>query len=328
MDLRYYFVRRGSENIYEWTTETFELKSDPATGINYIEKVKDEMTKNHTETDSDIITGYMPEIPGSKMCPVMSYTTYLSALTPGNKYLWQPVKYNKFNYEQKIWYGPGRIGQNTLDSFMTKISDKVGMKDRGYTNHSLRVSGITNLSNNNFTNKQIMSISGHKSQDSLAIYQKVKTNEKLRMGLTLGYTLMNKPLQKAIAPAQIPQLPAILPAPSTAVGNAILPQNIENIEPSRKKSKIVYEEENPIPSNAVAIMDNPSEFEISDEELINMINDTASQNMELTQYNELKSTKGNSETYMKQVVQKKTSPRPPLFQNCTFSGNVTFNINK
>ena len=203
MDLHYYFVRRGCENIYEWTKETFKLKQDPATGINYIEKVQDKETKNHRETDSDIITAYMPEIAGSKMCPVMSYITYVSALSPETEYLWQSCKYNKFNYEKKVWYGPGHVGQNTLDSFMTNLSDKVGLKERRYTNHSLRVSGITNLSSNNFSNKPIMSISRHKSQESLGIYQKVNANEKLRMGMTLGYTLLHKPQNQIVAPAQI-----------------------------------------------------------------------------------------------------------------------------
>ena len=69
---------------------------------------------------------------------------------------------------------------------------------------SLRVSGITNLTRNNFSYKQIMSISGHKSIESLVIYQKVNANEKLCMGLTLGYTLLNAPQPtEVIAAAQV-----------------------------------------------------------------------------------------------------------------------------
>ena len=84
------------------------------------------------------------------------------------------------------------------------IVDKIGMKRKGYSNHSLRVFGITNLTREKFRNKQIMSISGHKNQDSLAIYQKVNADEKLRMGLTLGFSLMNISVKKKILkPAQI-----------------------------------------------------------------------------------------------------------------------------
>ena len=173
MDLHYYFVRRGSENIYKWTKSTFKVVKDPDTGITYIEKDEDEETKNHKETNEEIVAAFMPEIRGSRMCPVVSFT---------------------------------RVGQNTLDMYISNLCGKIknGSENKNYTNHSLRVSGITNLTGNNFTNKQIMSISGHKNQESLAIYQKVNANEKLRMGLTLGYTLLNKPIQQeVIAPAQV-----------------------------------------------------------------------------------------------------------------------------
>ena len=325
MDLRYYFVRRGCENIYNWTKDTFKIVTDKDTNLTYIEKVQDEETKNHKEVDSDIITAYMPEISGSKMCPVMSFTTYVSSLSPQSKYLWQSARFNKFNYSEKVWFGPGRVGQNTLDSFVTNLSQKLGMKDKKYTNHSLRVSGITNLTRENFTNKQIMSISGHKNQDSLAIYQKVNSDEKLRMGLTLGFSLMNPPAQhKALLPAQISN------------------QNLPTImyEPSPKKQKLSYEPENPIPTydSTVAIVANSppenqfnvTEFDISDQDLMNMITDTAN-SMEMTQYsaeNKTSSTVNETTVTTKQVLQKRTSPRPPLFSNCNFHGGVTININK
>ena len=189
------------------------------------------------------------------------------------------------------------------------------------------MSGITELTRNKFTNKQIMNISSHKNQESLAIYQKVNKNEKLRMGLTLGFALTNKPLPPvSITPAQIQQVPAIIPSiqlAAPAIGYQTSPQN------PAKKQRIQYEEENPIPSNddmQLALQD--ENYDISDQELITLINDTAVENMQPTQYNEVKSSDGTNETHMKQLVQKKTSPRPPLFSNCTFSGNVTININK
>ena len=318
MDLRYYFVRRGCENIYHWTKDTFKLVKDATTDIVYVEKVEDEETKNHKETNNEIITAFMPEIKGSRMCPVMSFTTYLSALSPNTPYLWQSLKYEKFNFATKVWYGPGRIGQNTLDSFITKLAKNIGLEEKRYTNHSLRVSGIINLTRNKFSNKQIMSISGHKSQESLAIYQKVNANEKLRMGMTLRYTLNNMPCQQVtVAPAQIQQ----------------------ESEPPAKKQKITYEVEDPIPSNnnALAIPDNQQmnknmddDFEISDQELLSIINETAEvETMEMTQYNEVKtSTNGNNKTMLKQVVQKRNSPRVLIFNNCHFGGNVTMNINE
>ena len=56
-----------------------------------------------------------------------------------------------------------------------------------------------------------MSLTGHKSMTSLAIYQKVNSDEKLRMGFTLGYSLLKTPLALP-QPPQPPQL--ALPQPS------------------------------------------------------------------------------------------------------------------
>lgn len=46
-DIRYYFCRRGGENIETMTKGTFELKYDVNTKMAYVKKVRDEMTKNH-----------------------------------------------------------------------------------------------------------------------------------------------------------------------------------------------------------------------------------------------------------------------------------------
>ena len=321
MDLRYYFVRRGCENIYNWTKDTFRIVTDATTQITYIEKVEDEQTKNHTEMDSEVITGYMPEIKGSKMCPVMSFTTYISALSPLSNYLWQSAKYNKFNYAEKIWYGPRRVGQNTLDSFITKLAEKTGMKEKGYSNHSLRVSGITNLTKNNFSNKQIMSISGHKKHWKFGYLPESQQWWKIKDGshTWIQFGELSK-TKKHLQPAQI--------------------ENLDTDEPQAKRQCIEYEPENPIPSdnNALAICTSEtknndfeaSDYDLSDQDLLNLINDTAN-TVELTQYNAQTTTIVNDTTSVtkQQVVQKKQSPCPrPLFANCTFAGGVTININK
>ena len=98
MDLRYFFVHRGSENIYNWTKNTFKIITDES-GLIYIKKVEDEQTQNHQETDSEITTGFIPEVRGSKLCPVMSFTTYLSALSPTFDKLWQQPRFTKIQLE-------------------------------------------------------------------------------------------------------------------------------------------------------------------------------------------------------------------------------------
>ena len=61
-DIRYYMCRRGGENIADMTKSTFQLQYDTETQISYVRKVEDELTKNHQECDTEIITGFMPQI--------------------------------------------------------------------------------------------------------------------------------------------------------------------------------------------------------------------------------------------------------------------------
>ena len=54
-DLRFCFCRRGNENVHKWTKDSFQLKFDTETSMAYIEKVIDEETKNHKETNAKIL---------------------------------------------------------------------------------------------------------------------------------------------------------------------------------------------------------------------------------------------------------------------------------
>lgn len=59
-----------------------------------------------------------------------------------------------------------------------------------YTNHCIRVMSMTQLSKV-YNPHQVMSVTGHKSLQSLAIYQRVHADEKMSMGMSLTYSLLN-----------------------------------------------------------------------------------------------------------------------------------------
>lgn len=90
------------------------------------------------------------------------------------------------------------------------LSCKLSQK---YTNHSIRATGASILSKNKFNDAQIMSVTGHKSVQSLSVYQRVDTQEKLEMGQALGVTMGAVPAQIAALPA--PPIRQALTAPST-----------------------------------------------------------------------------------------------------------------
>ena len=175
-DIRYYFCRRGNENVEFMTKDMFKLRFDMETKISYVMKIVDELTKNHKENDDELITGFMPSIKNCDgsihpLCPVRSFENYFTHLNLQTNWLWQkPLKCFP-NDITKPWYEKRKVGRNIHDSFMGTMSTLCNLS-KHYTNHCVRVTGVTNLRKSNFTLKQVMAVSSHKSIQSLAIYEK------------------------------------------------------------------------------------------------------------------------------------------------------------
>lgn len=186
-DIRFYFARRGAENFKEMTVNSFRIEFDQTTNLHYIVKNLDELQKNHKETDNEIISGYMPELPYNVFCPVDSFRKYMAHLHPENNWLWQtPIGKPKTN----VWYASTRVGDHPLSDFMKNLSKSAQLSQK-YTNHDIRVTGCSILHRAKFSDKQIMSITGHKSIESLKIYKRVSGQEKIRMGCHLAFALQN-----------------------------------------------------------------------------------------------------------------------------------------
>ncbi|KAK3088834.1 hypothetical protein FSP39_024307 [Pinctada imbricata] len=183
-DVRLYFFRRGSENMHSMMKDTFMVKTDPNTRLKYVCKDIDELSKNHRESDKERTGGYMPQILGDEKCPVLSFERYVQLLNKNCDRLWQRPR-DTFSSSDESWYCNAPIGEKTLAMFMTNLS-KQCMLSKAYTNHSIRATGATLLSRSHFGAAQIMSVTGHKSVSSLAVYQRVSDIEKLAMGHTIG----------------------------------------------------------------------------------------------------------------------------------------------
>ena len=179
-----------------------------------------------------------------------------------------------------------------------------------------------------------MPVSGHKSTDSLKIYQKVSGNEEFMMGYILGYALMS-PKEIPIGPLQRHILPV------TPKQKAILPKPTQDEDPIPKRSKV-----NEMPTtapltqpteapenikNIVAILD---EFDfhlakiISDTYLeMHQIEERATQltrsnaMVPVTENQNITSTSTNNTQINIANAQRKI----PGFYNCSF-GTVNFNF--
>ena len=173
------------------TKDTFRVLYDQESGLKYVSKVVDELTKNHRENDKgDGGDGYMPEMLGNPMCPVLSFEKLLEKLNPKCDRLWQRPKAS-YLPEESCWYTNSSIGEKNMQKFMSSLSEKCQLSKR-YANHSIRATGATILSHQRFNPAQIMSVSGHKSVSSLSIYQHIGSSEKISKGKAIGEHLNNK----------------------------------------------------------------------------------------------------------------------------------------
>ena len=76
---------------------------------------------------------------------------------------------------------------------MTKLSEGAKLSQI-YTNHSIRATGATILTKSMFNPSQIMAVTGHKSVQSLTVYQRTDTEDKIAMGHAMGKSLTPKVL--------------------------------------------------------------------------------------------------------------------------------------
>ena len=131
----------------------------------------------------------MPENKDDHLCPVRSFQKYLAHLHPDNDFLWQTPLEKVNPAAPDIWFGRQHVGKNTLGHFMNDISLHCQLS-KIYTNHSIRVTGATVLTQMNFSSSEIMSITGHKSVQSLTRYQKTKDRQKIAMGNVMHQSLI------------------------------------------------------------------------------------------------------------------------------------------
>lgn len=336
-DIRYYFCCRGKENLYKFTKETFKLKHNEEQDLRYIEKVQDEKTKNHQD-NGPIKCGHMPELKGNGFCPVTSYLTYLYSLDPKCPWLFQIPKKKEFPANGKgVWYA-GRMGHNPLDIFVSRMAKLCDLGQFGYTNHSLHSTGITTLKKTKkFSDTQVMVYSGHESLAGLNTYERVSDEDKIAMGFSLSESLIvHQPVQiienpalpapanqlaiEAPMPHKIPPVPA-LPAPPVAPVQDF--QNAPNVMP--QNAVIPFEAEDPFqndPDPGIDLMKLIAEAEEQ-----NNINANAP-NIVSVEMAQVQKSHNDTHVVAKQVVKKTSSPQVPSFNNCTFHGSITININK
>ena len=117
----------------------------------------------------------MAEIPDKTKCPVEAAKLYLSKL-PGNNLFPK----HKTNWDASHWYCDNApLGKNSLNEMMKSVSKRAELT-KIYTNHQcIRSKVITTLKRKGFNEEACMAVTGHKSNASIARYDKRKALERM-----------------------------------------------------------------------------------------------------------------------------------------------------
>ena len=103
---------------------------------------------------------------------------YLGKLHRSCEALFQTPKRN-WKPTDSIWYENRPLRVNKLADMMKSISSAAGLS-KIYTNHCVRATSITLWSNAGLTNRHIMSISGHRNEQSLKHYNSRPSTSQLK----------------------------------------------------------------------------------------------------------------------------------------------------
>jgi len=164
-----HFGRRGREGLRELRKDGITFKHDDH-GREYATLNYNEADKNHQGVDmkEQNKIPIMYAQPADPKCPVYSLKLYLSKLNPKCDYLFQFPRM-KWVQTSDIWYDNKPVGKNTLASMMKTISSKAELSHE-YTNHCLRATTATALSDAGFQDRNIIAVTGHHNVESLKSY--------------------------------------------------------------------------------------------------------------------------------------------------------------
>ena len=193
VDYVLYFANRGHENLCEMTKEDLEIQTDPK-GARYVELVVDKLTKTECgEGDGEGQGGRMYETPNKLSTgPVASFERYVAALHPDCDAFWQQPKEKAIG---TILYDDLPVEKNTLYNKTKDIYAEAGVT-RNDTKHCLRATVVTTLDDTGHQARDIMTVSGHKSEASICSYSCTSDRKKKEMSGALSSLMPAEPSQQ------------------------------------------------------------------------------------------------------------------------------------
>jgi hypothetical protein len=175
-DITLSFLRRGNENQGKLTPQSFVVKTDGSK--RYLEMTYNEATKNHPGDANTIQHKTRMYETGTPLCPLASFEKYVSHRSEKIDALYEKPK-KCVSPSDSTWYTARPLGARTLETMMKSLSADAGLSEV-YTNHCVRATGITMLSNAKVPSRAIMGMSGHRCENSIRNYNSDSSSEQKR----------------------------------------------------------------------------------------------------------------------------------------------------
>ena len=115
---------------------------------------------------------------------------YLEKLNPECSAFFQYPKRSWKGPQKGVWFENRCLGVNKLGDIM-KIFSKAVNLSKIYTNRSVRAIAITLWSDAGLCNSHIMSLSGHRNENSLRSYNTRRSSQQLRLCISVLSTALN-----------------------------------------------------------------------------------------------------------------------------------------
>ena len=129
----------------------------------------------------------------------------LEKLNPECSAFFQYPKRSWKRPQEGVWFENRCLGVNKLGDMM-KILSKAANLSKIYTNHSVRATAITLWSDAGLSNRHIMSLSGHRNENSLRSYNTRPSSQQLQLCSNVLSTALNSADQHLL-PQKVTQQP-------------------------------------------------------------------------------------------------------------------------
>ena len=181
-------------------------------------------------------------VPNSSRCPVKTVQNYLNHLNPELEVLFQRPREASTKFQaqnDQVWFCNSPTGESTLGNMMKAMLLAASIIPHS-TNHCVRATSVTVLSNHNVEARHIKVVTGHKSTTSIESYNaRASLQQKENISNILNcFVAGNSYLAIEYQPSSSREFPA-LPTPSTS--SAITSsQQIENNQDVRMQASQAF----------------------------------------------------------------------------------------